>query len=119
MMSSLSSIGEFPDIVKNVLLTPKKDKSGIIGVRFYIRGKPWVVSIDSTLFFKTFDGTAKNTFPLFALTDDTKKIMWGNLLEKAWAKVKGNYMAAEGGFTYSGLRVLTGAPVFGYKEKDS
>ena len=44
--------------------------------------------------------------------------MWGALLEKAWAKVKGNYMAAEGGFTQTGLRVLTGAPVFDYKGTD-
>jgi hypothetical protein len=41
--------------------------------------------------------------------------MWAAILEKAWAKVKGNYEAAEGGFTVSGLRSITGAPVFTYK----
>ena len=119
IMSSMGSIGEFPQIVKDVFLTQEKNSANIVGIRYFIRGKPWVVTVDSTLFFKTFDGTPINTFPLFAVTDDTKKIMWGAILEKAWAKIKGNYMAAEGGFTHSGMRSLTGAPVFSYKAKDS
>ena len=40
--------------------------------------------------------------------------MWAPILEKAWAKVKGNYEASEGGFVVSGLRAITGAPVFTY-----
>jgi len=47
--------------------------------------------------------------------DDTKKIAWGLLLEKAWAKIKGNYDDAEGGFTLTGMRSLIGSPVFPYK----
>lgn len=44
--------------------------------------------------------------------------MWAPILEKAWAKVKGSYEAAEGGFTVSGLRSLIGAPVFTYDVAD-
>jgi len=40
--------------------------------------------------------------------------MWAPFLEKAWAKVKGNYDATDGGFNVSGFRSLTGAPVFRY-----
>ena len=40
------------------------------------------------------------------------------MLEKAWAKVKGNYMASEAGYTASGLRALTGVPVFYYSTSD-
>jgi len=40
--------------------------------------------------------------------------MWGALLEKAWAKVKGAYENAEGGFISTGIRALTGAPAFRY-----
>ena len=36
------------------------------------------------------------------------------MFEKAWAKVKGNYAQAEGGFTDEGLRALTGSPSFNY-----
>ena len=44
--------------------------------------------------------------------------MWGPILEKAWAKVKGNYEASEGGFTPNGIRSITGAPVFIYMTQD-
>ena len=40
--------------------------------------------------------------------------MWGPLLEKAWAKVKGSYENAEAGYVTTGIRALTGAPGFGY-----
>lgn len=40
--------------------------------------------------------------------------MWAPLLEKAWAKVKGTYAQANGGFNINGLRSLTGVPAFTY-----
>ena len=39
---------------------------------------------------------------------------WGPIFEKAWAKMKGNYAQADGGFTANGLRSITGVPVFTY-----
>lgn len=38
--------------------------------------------------------------------------MWGPLMEKAWAKLKGTYVHADGGYIETGLRALTGNPVF-------
>lgn len=40
--------------------------------------------------------------------------LWGVLLEKAFAKVKGTYEHTDGGFVTNGLRTLIGAPVFYY-----
>lgn len=37
--------------------------------------------------------------------------MWTVILEKAWAKVKGNYNIANEGLIPDGIRTLTGAPV--------
>jgi len=37
------------------------------------------------------------------------------LLEKAWAKVKGNYINSEGGLVENGLHSLVGVPVFRYE----
>lgn len=86
--------------------------AGLIGIKFYIRGKPWVVTIDDKLFWYTSGG---NKYLKFTQPDATNKVFWAAILEKAWAKVKGNYEAADGGFTVSGLRSITGAPVFTYK----
>jgi len=40
--------------------------------------------------------------------------MWAPILEKAWAKIKGNYAQVNGGFVVSGLRSLIGSPTFTY-----
>jgi len=40
--------------------------------------------------------------------------LWAPLIEKAFAKVKGNYLNAEGGLVANGIRALTGIPVFMY-----
>lgn len=40
--------------------------------------------------------------------------MWAAILEKAWAKVKGNYINADGGLTVNGLNALIGVPTFYY-----
>lgn len=37
------------------------------------------------------------------------------LLEKAWAKVKGNYYQTDGGFMQNGFRTLLGCPIVGYE----
>lgn len=40
--------------------------------------------------------------------------IWGPILEKAWAKVRGNFLNSEGGMNVNGLRAFTSAPVFSY-----
>ena len=40
------------------------------------------------------------------------------MLEKAWAKVKGDYTMADGGFVENGLRSLVGCPVYSYTTTD-
>ena len=40
--------------------------------------------------------------------------MWGPVLEKAYAKVLGNYLKTNSGYIANGIRILTGKPVFSY-----
>lgn len=40
--------------------------------------------------------------------------MWAAILEKAWAKVRGNYVNANGGIQMNAIHMLTGVPVFSY-----
>lgn len=51
---------------------------------------------------------------MFLQPDPASGAIWGPLLEKAWAKVIGNFELGEGGFLENGLRQHTGAPVFAY-----
>ena len=52
---------------------------------------------------------------VFAQSSIDKRAFWAALLEKAWAKVKGNYVNSEGGLIENGLHSLVGVPVFRYE----
>jgi hypothetical protein len=51
---------------------------------------------------------------MFVQPDPYSGAMWGPIIEKAWAKVIGNYELADGGYLENGIRFFTGAPVFTY-----
>ena len=51
-MAAMASMAEYPDIVRNMFLTQEKNSANAIAVRFYIRGKPWVVTVDHQMLFK-------------------------------------------------------------------
>jgi len=51
--SALGAIAEFPELVQSMFLTTTKNDVGIYAVRFFIRGKPWVVTVDDDLFYST------------------------------------------------------------------
>ena len=84
--------------------------AGIYAFRFYIRGKPWIVTVDDTFLFRG-TGTREAYFARIGKNNQ----FWAMLLEKAWAKVKGTYTQANGGFVENGLRALIGCPIFGYR----
>jgi len=44
---------------------------------------------------------------------------WALVLEKAWSKVRGNYILAETGTGVAGVRSIIGAPVFMYPSYDA
>ena len=50
--------------------------------------------------------------PIFSTAHGTE--LWVLLLEKAYAKLHGNYYALRGGFSNEGLIDLTGCPTFWY-----
>ena len=49
--SAMGSLSQFPDLVRATFVNQEFNDNGIINVRFFIRGKPWVVTIDDTLIF--------------------------------------------------------------------
>jgi hypothetical protein len=67
------------------------NENGIYGLKFFVRGKPWVVSIDDLLL-------VRQDKLKFAQPDPYSGAMWGPLLEKGWAKVAGNYELSSGGY---------------------
>mmetsp|Transcript_214 Transcript_214/g.380 ORF Transcript_214/g.380 Transcript_214/m.380 type:complete len:206 (+) Transcript_214:213-830(+) len=112
IMSAMGGVGEFPQLIKDAFVTDSFNDAGIIEMKLYIRGKPWLVTIDDEFLFQ-YPGYATK-YLVFAQPDNDTSVLWAPILEKAWAKVKGSYATANGGFVVSGIGTITGAPVFHY-----
>jgi len=50
----------------------------------------------------------------YALYNSDFKTLWPIILEKAFAKLKGNYLTLAGGYLVNSVRVLTGCPTAQY-----
>jgi len=53
-ISQIATVAEWPSYITEMFVTgTDENDAGIYGVKFYIRGKPWVVSLDNKLGFST------------------------------------------------------------------
>lgn len=83
-----------------------------------MRGKPYAISVDDNLAFynTSYTGTDYGGGgPIFAYLSKDNRTIWGAVLEKAYAKLIGNYRKLSGGFLENGIRSLTGAPIISYE----
>ena len=114
ILASMGAVAEFPELIENVFVNQEKNDAGIYKLRFYIRGKPWVVTIDDEML--VYDDVLN-----FAMVDPeaTTTSLWAPLVEKAFAKMKGNYATANGGFVPNGLRSLVGCPISDYLTEEN
>ena len=46
ILAASGAVAEFPSVLENVFLTKTRNNAGIYAVRFFIRGKPWYVTVD-------------------------------------------------------------------------
>lgn len=79
------------------------NSAGIFAVNAYVRGKPTIITVDDYL--PESGGT-----PIFANVGWDGAI-WAPVLEKAWAKVNGNYEKIELGWAYESMRFMSGCHV--------
>jgi hypothetical protein len=87
-MASMGSLVEFPELVENTFVTNTVNDAGIYAVRFFIRGKPWIVTVDDEVaVVNNVDGSSDLLFADAGAGGS----LWGPILEKAWAKMKGTY----------------------------
>ena len=81
--------------------------AGIYAVDLYTLGVPHTVVVDDFMPRSVGDDGVKieNSFANVATSDQS---MWGAILEKAFAKLVGNYMHTSGGIPSSGVRRIVG-----------
>ena len=111
-MSSSSAVAEWPNLVKNIFLTQNKNAAGIFGISLFIRGKPYHFALDDNIMF--YNSSVYGFAPVYAALSDDKTAAWSLVIEKAWAKVLGNYLKTDGGYLTTAIRALTGVPTFDY-----
>lgn len=104
-MCALSSLAEMPHLVTRLFLTPKANDAGLYRVKLCKNGEWIIVTIDD--YFPCYP----NGGPIFSRSSGNE--LWVLLLEKAYAKLHGNYLnykTLKGGFASEGMQDLTGCP---------
>ena len=108
-VGALAAVSERPELIKDAFITQQFNKHGVYVIRFFIRGKPWLVSVDDEIAFD-----ARQNRPYFANVA-TGRVVWPALVEKAFAKLKGTYSFVDDQTSATALRALTGAPTYTYQ----
>ena len=83
--------------------------AGIYAVDFYTLGVPHTVVVDDFMPRTTGDDGVKK-INAYADVSKSDQSMWGAILEKAFAKLVGNYLHTAGGYPYAGVRRIVGGP---------
>ena len=87
-LAAVSAIAEQPSRIKNLFLTQSVNKAGCYAVKLYVNGEPKTVVVDD---YFPYD-SAENKWAFASPVKVGPKIeIWILILEKAWAKVCGNY----------------------------
>ncbi|CAE7800651.1 DEK1 [Symbiodinium sp. CCMP2592] len=110
LISAISTMAEYPDSIRNLFITKEHNEIGQYVVRLWSQElSSWVrVKVDSFMPLDTGGGVAYEGKPLIYVNpcDDA---VWMCVLEKAFAKIWGNYMQLNGGLVSDGWKVMTGA----------
>mgnify|MGYP000859612373 FL=1 len=104
-LSSLAILAENPKLIERLFIINEPNSACIYAVWLCVNGDWKPVIIDDNIPTKI---SGAKTVPAFA--HSTTGEGWVALLEKAYAKVHGNYKAIENGWPEEALRDLTGAP---------
>jgi len=102
-LAGLSAVAEDQARLDKILVNHLNNWAGIYGANVHIRGIPYLIPVDDAVPAGKYGRT-----PTFAKVGKDYSI-WGPLLEKAWAKVNGNYENIEGGNVVEAVSFLTNA----------
>ena len=105
-IAAAAAVAEVPGRLEANWLTKTMNTEGVYALTMYVLGVPTTVVIDDRM---PFYGSTYNT--IFAKVDKQgENTTWMALLEKAYAKVMGNYAQLIGGWASRGIDALTGYP---------
>lgn len=109
-LSALSALAEDPNRVKRLLTRKEASPNCKYIVNMFNEGEWRKIQLDD--YVPSID-LGRGPEPVFNCTKSNE--IWAILLEKAWAKLHGSYMAIEAGLSEEAFVALTGAPVRGMR----
>ena len=101
-LASIAALAESPALVKRLFITEEYNEFGIYKLRICKNGEWVVVTIDDYI------PCSLNGGPMFSSSNGNE--LWVLLLEKAYAKLHGNYWQLRAGFVSHGMMDLSGCP---------
>ena len=101
-MHGASAVARKAGRIESIFYNTELSSNGIYALRLYILGVPTTVTIDDHL-------PLVNGNSIFAAASPDGAL-WGMLIEKAFAKLHGNYESIALGDPRHSIEVLTGAP---------
>ncbi|KFH66966.1 hypothetical protein MVEG_07490 [Podila verticillata NRRL 6337] len=105
ILSALGVVVNIPGLIEQ-LCVKKNEEVGVYGFIFFKDGD-WVSTVvDDQLFYKIDPLTRKRTLYFSSCREERES--WLPLMEKAYAKIHGDYETLTGGFTSEGIEDLTG-----------
>ena len=111
MLATISALAKNPENIKKIFVFHDL-KLGFYVLKLFKHGKPTYIAIDDLI-----PCNSMTKSPLF--TKPIGNQVWVLLLEKAWAKMVGNYLKAEAMTPDHIMEDLSGAPGFGAWFKDT
>ena len=100
-LAESAAVAEQPDFVRDIFVIQKFNDAGIFAFKFYLKGQVFIQTIDDRV------PVLDNNTPINA-RQSPQGAWWLVLLEKAYAKLNGNYANLDGGNVLEALRTITG-----------
>lgn len=110
-IAGCSSAAEYPRRIEDVFANKSINDPGIYALNIYAMGIPTQITIDGQIPFTRYGQ------PIFA-NIGYDGALWGPLVEKAWAKMNGNYEQIVGGWMKEAVNFLNNSPATTYQNKD-
>ena len=109
MIAASSVTAQDPDRIKKIFHVESLNSAGVYALDLFVMGIPVTVTVDDYLLFRNY---TTNGLRYAQLGPDYS--LWMPILEKAAAKLYGNYEVMVGGWMGPAIQMLTGAPYFDF-----
>ena len=113
-MASIAAYAEYPGRVENLFFNREASFNGVYAVNLWALNVPVTIMVDDDVPLRNVGNQLGAWFA--KIGDDGS--LWGPIIEKAIAKLHGNYARIEYGDTIHGVSVLNGSPYVRHFHKD-